>query len=147
MGTPRAGRTQRPQEEEARRRPPGRRHGTLPHRGAIANEAGLDSKFIGAIEILDDHTIVALPEMPREIMELLQETWVSGQRLRIRPEEGAPEGDGWFTRGKKKEGKPFQKKEGKTFHKKGDKKSTPFAGPKKDKGKGKVKKKHRKGGE
>ena len=30
--------------------------------GAIANEAGIDSKFIGRIEIYDDHSTVDLPK-------------------------------------------------------------------------------------
>ncbi|MBL7649926.1 MAG: DEAD/DEAH box helicase [Candidatus Hydrogenedentes bacterium] len=150
----------------------GHNHGLKPGNivGAIANEAGLDSKYIGAIEIHDDHSIVVLPEMPREIMDMLQDTWVAGQRMRISVagDGASPEhidGDGgWFTKGKprksgkpfekkdgkpfqKKDGKPFHKKDGKTFHKKDDKKGSSFGGPKRDKDKGKPKKKHRKGGE
>ena len=131
-------------------------HGVKPGNivGAIANEAGLDSQYIGAIDIFEDYTLVALPEMPKEIMTILKDVWVAGQKLRIRREDEAPETDGWFTKGKpkksgkpfqKKEGKPFQKKDGKSFHKKDDKKRFEPGGPKKDKGK--VKKKHRKGGE
>ncbi|HET8942505.1 MAG TPA: DEAD/DEAH box helicase [Rudaea sp.] len=52
--------------------------------GAVANEAGLDSKHIGRIEIREDHSLIDLPEgMPREIFTHLKKVWVSGQQLRI----------------------------------------------------------------
>jgi len=52
--------------------------------GAIANEAGLDSKYIGRINIFDDYTSVDLPdEMPKEIFKHLQKVRVAGQQLRI----------------------------------------------------------------
>lgn len=64
----------------------GYEHGVNPGNivGAIANESGLESKYIGRIVINDDHSTVDLPEgMPREIMKELQGIWVSGQQLRI----------------------------------------------------------------
>ncbi|MEE9161186.1 MAG: helicase-related protein, partial [Gammaproteobacteria bacterium] len=52
--------------------------------GAIANEAGLDSKNIGRIDIHDDYSFVDLPEgMPKEVFTDLKKTWVSGQKLNI----------------------------------------------------------------
>lgn len=52
--------------------------------GAIANEADIDAKFIGQIDIHDDHSIVDLPEgMPKEIFKALKKVWVSGQQLQI----------------------------------------------------------------
>ncbi len=58
--------------------------------GAIANEADLDSQFIGRIEIFDDHSLVDLPEgMPQETSRILERAWVCGQQLRLRPVEGA----------------------------------------------------------
>ncbi len=52
--------------------------------GAIANEAGIDSKFIGKIEIFDNHSLVDLPEgMPKEVLQHLKKVWVAGQELRI----------------------------------------------------------------
>ncbi len=52
--------------------------------GAIANEAGIDSQYIGHINIQDDHTLVDLPEgMPKDIFNLLKRTWVAGQQLKI----------------------------------------------------------------
>ncbi|MFC4728295.1 DEAD/DEAH box helicase [Coralloluteibacterium thermophilus] len=64
----------------------GHAHGVKPANivGAIANEAGLDARHIGRIDIQDDHSIVDLPEgMPRELMAHLKKVWVSGQQLRI----------------------------------------------------------------
>lgn len=54
--------------------------------GAIANEADLDSQYIGRITINPDHSIVELPEgMPKETFEHLKNTWVSGQQLKLTP--------------------------------------------------------------
>jgi ATP-dependent RNA helicase DeaD len=74
-------------------------HGVQPGNivGAIANEADLESRFIGRIDIRDDHSLVDLPEgMPREVLEILKKTRVAGRPLRIsRSEEtGAPRGRG-----------------------------------------------------
>jgi ATP-dependent RNA helicase DeaD len=76
----------------------GRTHGVQPGNivGAIANEAGLDSKHIGRVDIHDDHSMVDLPDgMPPEIFKHLKKVWVSGQQLRITrggetPEFGKP---------------------------------------------------------
>jgi ATP-dependent RNA helicase DeaD len=52
--------------------------------GAIANEAGLDSQYIGKIEIKDDHSLVDLPSgMPRGVFRDLQKAWVLGRQMRI----------------------------------------------------------------
>ena len=52
--------------------------------GAIANEAGLDSKYIGHIKIYDDHSLVDLPEgMPDEVFAQFRGVWVAGQQLNI----------------------------------------------------------------
>jgi ATP-dependent RNA helicase DeaD len=60
--------------------------------GAIANEAGIDSRHIGRIEIFDTYSLVDLPEgMPREILRHLKKVWVAGQELRISP-QSPPEG-------------------------------------------------------
>ncbi|MET0103059.1 MAG: DEAD/DEAH box helicase [Sedimenticola sp.] len=81
--------------------------------GAIANEAGLDSQYIGHIRIFDDHSLVDLPEgMPKDIFQDLKKTWVCGQKLNIsrlnEPETKAP---------KKK--KPKRKTKNKPKRKKG----------------------------
>jgi len=52
--------------------------------GAIANEAGLDSKYIGRINILDHHSEIDLPAgMPEEVFEMLQTVYVSGKPMKI----------------------------------------------------------------
>lgn len=52
--------------------------------GAIANEAGIESQFIGRINIHDDFSLVDLPKgMPKEIFNELKKVWVSGQQLKI----------------------------------------------------------------
>ena len=64
----------------------GNTHGVKPANivGAIANEAGLDSQYIGHIKIHDDYSTVDLPQdMPKEIFRDLQKVWVSGQPLKI----------------------------------------------------------------
>ncbi|WP_456418049.1 DEAD/DEAH box helicase [Thiolapillus sp.] len=59
--------------------------------GAIANEAGIESCYIGAIEIHDDFTTVDLPEgMPREVMEILQKARVAGRKMALRPADKKP---------------------------------------------------------
>ena len=76
----------------------GHDHGVKPGNivGAIANEAGLDSKYIGRVDIQGDHSYVDLPAgMPPEIFKHLKKVWVSGQQLRItrgsdEPESGKP---------------------------------------------------------
>ena len=70
----------------------GHMHGVKPANivGAIAHEAGLESRYIGRIDIQHDHTTLDLPEgMPREVLMHLKKVWVSGQQLRIhKPGEG-----------------------------------------------------------
>jgi ATP-dependent RNA helicase DeaD len=52
--------------------------------GAIANESGLEARFIGRIEILDDHSFLEMPDgMPEEIFRHLKKVWVGGQQLKI----------------------------------------------------------------
>ncbi len=61
-------------------------HGAKPKDivGAIANEAELDGKFIGAITIEHDHSFVDLPlGMPSTIFELLKKVRVAGLPLKI----------------------------------------------------------------
>jgi len=63
--------------------------------GAIANEADIDSKHIGRIEIHDDHSLVDLPDgMPKEVMNTLKKAWVSGQQLKISPLSNSSSNDG-----------------------------------------------------
>ncbi len=53
--------------------------------GAIANEADLDSEYIGSINIFDDFSTVDLPEgMPDEVFKVLAKARVGGQKLAIK---------------------------------------------------------------
>ena len=64
----------------------GHDHGVKPGNivGAIANEAGLDSQYIGRINIYDDYSLIDLPEgMPKDIFNDLKKTRVAGQQLQI----------------------------------------------------------------
>lgn len=64
----------------------GHEHGVKPGNivGAIANEADLDSKYIGRIQIFDNYSLIDLPEgMPKEVLQHLKKVWVAGQELRI----------------------------------------------------------------
>ncbi|HSM12400.1 MAG TPA: DEAD/DEAH box helicase [Lysobacter sp.] len=64
----------------------GHSHGVQPGNivGAIANEADLESKYIGRIDIREDYSLVDLPEgMPNELMEHLKRVYVAGQPMRI----------------------------------------------------------------
>ncbi len=70
----------------------GHSHGVQPGNivGAIANEADLESRYIGRIDIRDDYSLVDLPEgMPSELLEHLKRVRVAGQQLRMRPAEAA----------------------------------------------------------
>lgn len=66
----------------------GRDHGVQPGQivGAIANEADLDSQYIGRVQIESDHSLVDLPEgMPKAVQRVLAKAWVCGRQLQIRP--------------------------------------------------------------
>lgn len=70
----------------------GHNHGVKPGNivGAIANEAGLESRYIGRIEIHDDHSTLDLPDtLPHEMLLHLQKVWVAGQQLNM-SREGDP---------------------------------------------------------
>jgi ATP-dependent RNA helicase DeaD len=57
----------------------GHQHGATPQNivGAIANEAGIESRYIGRIEIHDDYSTVDLPDgMPKEIFQHLRKVRV-----------------------------------------------------------------------
>jgi ATP-dependent RNA helicase DeaD len=64
----------------------GNAHGALPGNivGAIANEAGVDGRHIGHIDIREDHSFVDLPVgMPDDIFQQLQSVQIRGNPLRI----------------------------------------------------------------
>lgn len=84
--------------------------------GAIANEADLDSQYIGHIAIHDEYTTVDLPKgMPKDVLEILKKTRVAGRPMNLRRlDEKAPFEKKSFNK------KPFDKKPG--FKKEGFKK-------------------------
>ena len=121
-GLPRA-----PRERAPRREEPGKQtyrievghvHGVKPGNivGAIANEAGIESRFIGRIDIHQTFSLLDLPEgVPDDLIQHLQSVWVAGQRLKIRrarddeqespdatPRRGKPGGKPGFKPGGKK---------------------------------------------
>lgn len=86
----------------------GRRHRVEPRQivGALANEGGLNRDDFGAIQIRPEFSLVELPaDLPRETLERLDGTRISGRLIELRPDRGAPsrrsapDGDG----------KPFRK--------------------------------------
>ncbi|MBL4865251.1 MAG: DEAD/DEAH box helicase [Pseudomonadales bacterium] len=83
----------------------GSSHGVKPGNivGAVANEADIESQYIGQIEILDDFSVIDLPSgMPKETMEVLKKARVCGRPLNMA-----------LFSGDKKEGNNEVKKEGK----------------------------------
>ncbi|AXA84125.1 ATP-dependent RNA helicase [Lysobacter oculi] len=53
--------------------------------GAIANEAELEARYIGRVDIRDDYTLVDLPEgMPPELLQFLQNVRVAGRPIRMK---------------------------------------------------------------
>ena len=60
--------------------------------GAIANEAGIESKHIGRISLQDDHSTVDLPEgMPNDLFQQLRKVWVCNKQLDISLMNGSQE--------------------------------------------------------
>src|SRR5574337_809873 len=73
----------------------GHEHGVKPGNiiGAIANEAGLDSQYIGRLSIRDHYSLIDLPDgMPGEVFEHLKKVWVVQQQLRIHEWDGTDTG-------------------------------------------------------
>ncbi len=59
--------------------------------GAIANEAGLEGRHIGHIDIREDHSFVDLPAgMPQETLDDLQKVRIRGTELRMSRVESKP---------------------------------------------------------
>jgi ATP-dependent RNA helicase DeaD len=64
----------------------GRQHGATPKDivGAIANEAQIESQYIGHIKLYDDFSTVDLPEgMPKEVFQILKKARVRQHKLNI----------------------------------------------------------------
>jgi len=58
--------------------------------GAVANEANIDSRYIGQIQLFDQVTAIDLPDgMPKDVLEHLRKVRVCGKPLNIREAAGA----------------------------------------------------------
>ncbi|KHK98899.1 cold-shock protein [Microbacterium mangrovi] len=71
----------------------GKRHRVEPRQivGALANEGGLRRGDFGAIQIRPDFSLVELPaDLPRETLERLTDTRISGKLIELRLDTGAP---------------------------------------------------------
>ncbi|WP_345779841.1 DEAD/DEAH box helicase [Luteimonas galliterrae] len=91
----------------------GHAHGVKPGNivGAIANEADLDAKFIGRIDIHDEYSVLDLPEgMPRDLLMMLKKVRVAGQPLRIHRLGDADDGPSPPPHGKPRPPKPGHRK-------------------------------------
>jgi ATP-dependent RNA helicase DeaD len=81
----------------------GHQHGVSPREivGAIANEGGIEGRYIGRIQIFDDFSTIDLPEgMPEDILQTLQRTRVCNQPLNMERIKGkVPEKRGRSSRG------------------------------------------------
>jgi len=71
----------------------GHAHGVLPGNivGAIANEAGIEGRNIGHIDIREDHSYVDLPALPEEMLASLQDVRVRGEAIRIQRVDSKPD--------------------------------------------------------
>ena len=81
--------------------------------GAIANEADIDSEYIGRIDLFDEFTTVDLPAgMPKEVQSILAKARVAGKPMQLAP-IGKQEGGKSKSKPKDKDkgkGKPKAKK-------------------------------------
>lgn len=71
----------------------GKRHKVEPRQivGALANEGGLSREDFGSIQIRPEFSLVELPaDLPRETLERLDATRISGRLIELRPDRGAP---------------------------------------------------------
>src|SRR4051812_34196403 len=71
----------------------GHTHGVLPGNivGAIANEAGIEGRHIGHIDIREGHSYVDLPALPDEMMTSLQDVRIRGEAIRIQRVDSKPD--------------------------------------------------------
>jgi ATP-dependent RNA helicase DeaD len=96
------------ERKQGQKKPPQRRDETIPMNsyrievgqehgaeaksivGAIANEAGIENKYIGKVNLFDKHSTVELPDgMPKDVYRHLKRVWVCGQQLKISKMGGA----------------------------------------------------------
>ena len=83
--------------------------------GAIANEAGIDSKDIGRISLQDDYSTIDLPEgMPKDLFQQLRKVWVCNKQLELSEVNSndiseAPSGNTDTRRKPRRSGKPRER--------------------------------------
>ena len=100
----------------------GRADGVTPGNivGAIANEGGIDSSFIGHIRLFDQFSLVDLPAgMPNETFQVLHKAWVCNRQLKISLDQGG-KGGGRAEPGKRPKFNPSGKKKGSKSFKRND---------------------------
>jgi len=90
--------------------------------GAIANEAGIESRFIGRIRLYDDGCTVELPSgMPKEVANLLKRLRIRGTPANLRP-DGPGAGAGGFGGDRDRSDRPDRPRKEGGFSKPGFKK-------------------------
>ncbi|WP_020406305.1 DEAD/DEAH box helicase [Hahella ganghwensis] len=91
----------------------GRKHHVSPGDivGAIANEAGIESRNIGHIAIHENFSLVDLPSgMPGEVLQHLQKVRVKQQQMKLKPDtRGSKGGSGGRGRGSNSDRRPSRK--------------------------------------
>jgi ATP-dependent RNA helicase DeaD len=97
----------------------GRNQGVRPQDvvGAIANEAGIPGRAIGAIDILDTYTFVDIPnEFVNKVLAGMQNSSIKGRRVNIEiakpAEAGGPAGSGGRSRGGRRDDRPRDDRRG-----------------------------------
>ena len=61
--------------------------------GAVANETGLQTRFIGQIRIHQDHSTIEMPgDLPREMLDHLRTVYVGKKQMRISRNRGDAQG-------------------------------------------------------
>lgn len=76
--------------------------------GAIANEAGIEGRLIGSVDIYDSFTFVEIPESHVDrVMEKMDKRMIKGKPISIEP---AKEGKGSSKSGKPASGEGYQGK-------------------------------------
>jgi len=92
----------------------GHQHGVKPANivGMIANEIGMDSKYIGHIDIHDEFTTVDLPaDMPKEVLSTLKKARIAGRKSLIAPlAQWHSEGRGFTDQSRGPKGPHFKSK-------------------------------------
>lgn len=115
----------------------GRRDSVKPGQivGAIANEANIESKFIGEISIFDTFSTVDLPDgMPRETMDILARARVCGRSLDLREYTSEPPARSDRRRDRGDRGDRFDRFDRRDRYDRGDRRDRGDRGDRRDRG-------------